>query len=152
MARDGQSRRDLQLQAEYKLQQHRQLPTYRASDGSLESNVATRPRHDNTLAPPLDAAPVNTVPGTQEIEANTSTAIAGLSIVDPDAASGSLHHHALGRTRHAYGVASVGGPRVGQRQRTVTLNGTLAQINTTLRAANKCDLSRRTRRLRHRTR
>src|SRR5262249_33719971 len=85
---------------------------------------------------PVNTAPVNTVLGTQEIDANTPTAIAGLSITDVDAASGTMTT-TLGVTHGTLSVASAGGAAVtGSGTATVTLSGTLAQINTTLHAAN----------------
>ena len=84
----------------------------------------------------VDDAPVNTVPGTQEVEANTSTAIAGISIADQDAGSGTMTT-TLSVAHGTLTVASAGGATVGgSGTGTVTLTGTLAAINATLAAAN----------------
>ena len=86
--------------------------------------------------PPVNLAPVNTVPGTQLIEANHSGAIAGLAIADVDAGSGSLTT-TLSVTHGMLTVAAVGGAGVtGSGSNTVTITGTLAEINATLGAAN----------------
>jgi hypothetical protein len=81
-------------------------------------------------------APVNTLPGgTQQIEANVATAIAGLSIADGDAGTGSLTT-TLSVDHGTLTVAAVGGAGVGgSGSATVTITGTLAQINATLAAA-----------------
>ena len=46
--------------------------TYKANDGTRDSNIATVSITVNVLAPPQNQAPVNTLPGTLEIEANTT--------------------------------------------------------------------------------
>jgi VCBS repeat-containing protein len=84
----------------------------------------------------VNDAPVNTVPGTQTIEANTSAAITGLSIADADAGSGTLTT-TLTVLHGTLVVTSAGGAAVaGSGTDSVTLTGTLAQINATLAAAN----------------
>ena len=83
----------------------------------------------------VNDAPVNALPATQEIEANTATAIAGLSVSDADAGAGTLTT-TLSVTNGTLTVASAGGAAVaGSGTATVTLTGTLAQINATLAAA-----------------
>ena len=110
--------------------------TYKASDGTRDSNVATVSVTVNVLAPPTNHAPVNTLPGTLEIEANTNTAIAGLSVSDPDAGAGTLTT-TLSVAHGTLTVASAGGAAVvGSGTAAVTLTGTLAAINATLGAAN----------------
>src|SRR5262245_33852419 len=80
----------------------------------------------------LAYAPVNFVPGTQTIEANTKKAIAGLSILDIDAGSSlltttlSVQHGAL--TFDVTGGATITGNGTG----TVTLSGTMTEINAAL--------------------
>jgi hypothetical protein len=80
----------------------------------------------------LAYAPVNFVPGTQAIEANTKKAIAGLSILDVDADSNlltttlSVLHGAL--TFDATGGATISGNGTA----TVTLSGTMTEINAAL--------------------
>jgi hypothetical protein len=78
----------------------------------------------------INDAPVNTVPGTQAIEANMATAISGLSIADADAAGGMLTTtlSVLHGTLAVTGAANV----TGSGSATVTLSGTLADINATL--------------------
>ena len=62
------------------------------------SPPATAPLQDiDTVAitvNPLDDAPVNTVPGAQSVNEDTTLAIAGVSVADPDV--GHAHHHADG--------------------------------------------------------
>ena len=83
----------------------------------------------------VNDAPVNVLPATQEIEANTATAIAGLSVSDADAGAGALTT-TLSVTNGTLTVASVGGAAVtGSGTATVMLTGTLAEINSTLTAA-----------------
>src|SRR5207249_5267646 len=53
--------------------------TYRASDGTFTSNLATVTIHVTTNQPP-----VNTVPGPQTILEDTTQAIGGISVSDPD--------------------------------------------------------------------
>ena len=83
----------------------------------------------------VNDAPVNTVPGTQHAVANVDHAIAGLAVSDVDAGSASLTT-TLTVDHGILVVASAGGALVsGSGTDTVTLNGTVAQINTTLAAA-----------------
>ena len=106
--------------------------TVSVNDGQDSSNNAILTVHVNSL----NDAPANVVPATQEIEANTSTAISGLAVTDPDAASGSMTT-TLSVQHGTLTVASAGGAAVsGSGTATVTLTGTLAAINTTLAAAN----------------
>jgi hypothetical protein len=86
--------------------------------------------------PPVNDAPVNTVPGAQEIEANTNAAIAGLSISDADSGSGTMTTM-LSVAHGLLTIAPLGGASVaGSGTASVTLNGTVAQINATLGANN----------------
>ena len=110
--------------------------TYKANDGTRDSNIATVSITVNVLAPPENQVPVNTLPGTLAIEANTSTAIAGLAISDPDAGAG-IMTTTLSVAHGTLTVASAGGAAVtGSGTTAVTLTGTLAAINTTLGAGN----------------
>src|SRR5262249_15641998 len=62
-------------------------------DGGTANGGVDLDQSPNTItvnATAVNDAPVNTVPGTQEIEANTSAAIAGLSVADVDAANGTI--------------------------------------------------------------
>jgi hypothetical protein len=109
--------------------------TWKANDGARDSNIAAVSLTINALAPPTNLAPVNTLPGTLEIEANTNTAIAGLSISDPDA--GGTMTTTLSVAHGTLTVVSAGGATIlGSGTTAVTLTGALAAINTTLGAAN----------------
>jgi VCBS repeat-containing protein len=89
-----------------------------------------------TASPPLDIAPVNTVPGAQSIEANTAAAITGLSIDDVDAGGGTMTT-TLSVAHGTLILAALGGASVaGSGTSSVTINGTLAQINATLGSSN----------------
>jgi hypothetical protein len=83
----------------------------------------------------VNDAPVNTVPGTLTFSANGDHAITGLSVSDVDATSltTTLHvDHGILTVGSAAGGATVGGSGTG----TVTLTGSVAQIDATLAAAN----------------
>jgi predicted extracellular nuclease/methionine-rich copper-binding protein CopC len=83
----------------------------------------------------VNNAPVNTVPATLGLDENASLAIAGLAIADPDAGSGTMTTK-LGVEHGTVTIAAVGGAAVtGSGSASVTLSGTLAQINATLSAA-----------------
>jgi VCBS repeat-containing protein len=104
--------------------------SYLVSDG-IAAPVANSATLDITA---VNTAPVNTVPGAQDIDANTAAAIAGLAISDVDAASGMMTT-TLSVASGTLTVSSAGGAAVtGSGTATVTLSGTLAQINTTLGA------------------
>ncbi|UCO97642.1 cadherin-like domain-containing protein [Metapseudomonas lalkuanensis] len=104
--------------------------TYTVSDGSL--TAAGSASLDIT---PVNDAPVNTLPGAQTTPAGTPKSISGLSIADVDAGSGNLTvtlqvAHGTLSAQSLAGGASV----IGLNTSTLTLSGTLAQINTTLAA------------------
>jgi hypothetical protein len=83
----------------------------------------------------VNDAPVNTVPGALTFSANGDHAITGLSVSDVDATSltTTLHvDHGILTVGSAAGGATVGGSGTG----TVTLTGSVAQIDATLAAAN----------------
>ena len=106
--------------------------TVSVNDGQDSSNNAITTVHINGV----NDGPTNAVPATQEIEANTSTAISGLSVTDPDSAGASITT-TLSVAHGTLTVASAGGAAVsGSGTGTVTLTGSLAAINTTLSAAN----------------
>ncbi|HVI91728.1 MAG TPA: DUF5801 repeats-in-toxin domain-containing protein [Dongiaceae bacterium] len=78
---------------------------------------------------PVNDAPVNTVPGAQTASAGTEKSITGLSISDVDAGSGPM----TVTLSVAHGVINVTGSGVTNNGTgTVTINGTLSQINTIL--------------------
>jgi Ca2+-binding RTX toxin-like protein len=84
----------------------------------------------------VNDTPVNTVPGPQTVTEDDDLIITGLAISDVDAASGTLTT-TLSVANGTLTVASAGGAAVsGSGTGTVTLTGTVAQINTTLAAAN----------------
>jgi hypothetical protein len=76
-------------------------------------------------------APVNTVPGTQSAVQDTDLAIAGLSVADQDAANGILTTM-LAVSHGSLTVATSQAALAGNGTGTVTLSGTLAQIDATL--------------------
>ena len=83
----------------------------------------------------LNDAPVNAVPGAQQVQAGTDLAIAGLSIADLDAGAATMTT-TLSVAHGTLTVASAGGAAVaGSGTDTVTLTGTLAAINATLAAS-----------------
>ena len=80
---------------------------------------------------PVNDAPVNTVPVAQSTNEDTSKAITGLSITDVDAAAGSM----TVTLAVLHGTLTVSGGSAAianSTTSTVTLTGTLAQINATL--------------------
>jgi Ca2+-binding RTX toxin-like protein len=85
----------------------------------------------------VNDAPVNTVPGAQSATEDTGKVIAGLSISDPDAGSGTMTTTLSVANGTLTVLTVVGGASVsGSGTASVTLTGTLAQINTTLAALN----------------
>ncbi|BAV47442.1 Integrins alpha chain [Mesorhizobium loti] len=77
-------------------------------------------------------APVNTVPGAQTAVEDTSHAINGLSINDPDAGTGILTT-TLSVSHGSLVVAAAAGATVsGSGSQSVTITGTVSQINATL--------------------
>jgi VCBS repeat-containing protein len=105
--------------------------SYLVTDG-IAAAVAASASLDIT---PVNDAPVNAVPGARQIEANAIVAIAGLAISDADAGSGILTT-TLSVAHGTLTIAAVGGAVVsGSGTGTVTINGTLAQIDATLGAA-----------------
>ncbi len=104
--------------------------SFKANDGALDSNVATESLTINAV----NDAPVNTVPGPLNAQNGLDAAIIGLAVSDVDAVSltTSLHvEHGM------LSVAAVGGATVvGSGTGTVTLSGSVAQINAALGAPN----------------
>jgi hypothetical protein len=86
--------------------------------------VNDAPTHASLPIPPL------------QIEANTATPIAGLSIADPDAGAGTLTT-TLSVTHGTLTAAAIGGAGVtGSGTDSITITGTVAQINTALGSGN----------------
>jgi hypothetical protein len=104
--------------------------SFKANDGALDSNVATESLTINAV----NDAPVNTVSGPLNAQNGLDAAIIGLAVSDVDAVSltTSLHvDHGM------LSVAAVGGATViGSGTGTVTLSGSVAQINAALGAPN----------------
>ena len=102
------------------------------SGGNFEALVTS-----DTAMLSVNNAPVNTVPGPQTVAEDTNLAITGLSISDVDAGSATNITTTLSVANGTLTVTSAGGAAVsGSGTGTVTLTGSIAQINTTLAAAN----------------
>ncbi|MDH4570050.1 tandem-95 repeat protein [Pseudomonas sp. BN414] len=104
--------------------------SYSVTDGSLSASGSA-----SLDLTPVNDAPVNTLPGPQTTPAGAPKSISGLSIADVDAASNNLTvtlqvAHGTLSAQSIVGGASIGGLNTS----TLTLNGTLAQINATLAA------------------
>jgi Ca2+-binding RTX toxin-like protein len=85
----------------------------------------------------VDDAPVNTVPSAQTVDEDTNLSVTGLSISDVDAGSASNMTTTLSVLHGTLTVLSASGATVtGSGTDSVTLTGTVAQINTTLAALN----------------
>src|SRR5262249_33045459 len=101
------------------------------SDGQLHSNTAVA----TVAVVSLDDAPVNTVPKTQDVEANHALAVSGLAIADPAAGAAAITT-SLSVAHGTLTVGALGGLGIaGSGTDTVTLTGSLAQINAALSAA-----------------
>ncbi|HEY6511973.1 MAG TPA: tandem-95 repeat protein [Burkholderiaceae bacterium] len=103
--------------------------TVSVTDGTSSSNLAT-----STIAVvAVNDAPVNTVPGAQTTNEDTSRAITGLSVADADVGSGTMTV-TLAVTNGTLTVAGGTATISNSGTNTVTLTGTQAQINATLAA------------------
>ncbi|MCG3188443.1 MAG: hypothetical protein LKCHEGNO_00433 [Burkholderiaceae bacterium] len=105
--------------------------TVSVTDGTSSSNIATSTI--NVIA--VNDAPVNTVPGAQSTSEDTSLVIGGLAISDVDAGSGAMSV-VLAVTNGTLAVSGGSATISGSGTSSVTLTGTMAQINATLSAAN----------------
>ena len=104
--------------------------SFKANDGALDSNVAT----ESLTISAVNDAPVNTVPNSLSVESSLDAAITGLAVSDVDAVSLTTSLHVEHGTLT---VAAVSGATVvGNGTGTVTLSGSVAQIDATLGAAN----------------
>ena len=102
--------------------------SFKANDGALDSNVATESLTINAV----NDAPVNTVPGPLDAQNGLDAAIIGLAVSDVDAVSLTTSLHVDHGT---LSVAAVGGAAVvGSGTGTVTLSGSVAQIDAALGA------------------
>ena len=120
--------------------------TVTVNDGEANSNSAI------TTVPVggVNDGPTNTVPVTQEIEANTATAIGGLSVTDPDSAGAAITT-TLSVTHGTLAVASAGGAAVsGSGTGSVTLTGSARGDQRHARGGKQRRLPGRARLLRHR--
>jgi Ca2+-binding RTX toxin-like protein/Mg-chelatase subunit ChlD len=109
----------------------------RDDGGTANGGVDTDPT-PNTITFNVSAVndgPVNTVPGAQSTNEDTPKPITGLSIADVDAGSGSMTV-TLSVTNGTLSVSGGTAAIAGSGTSTVTLTGTLAQINATLSAVN----------------
>src|SRR5690242_19151703 len=80
----------------------------------------------------VNSAPINYVPGTQIVQANTSEALDRFQIADFDAGSGTMTT-TLSVTHGALTIGALGSVGIaGNDTDTVTLTGTVDQINTAL--------------------
>ena len=85
----------------------------------------------------MNDAPINTAPGAQTVAEDTNLAVTGLSISDADAGSATNITTTLSVAHGTLTVSSAGGATVsGSGTDSVTLTGSVAQINTTLAAIN----------------
>jgi hypothetical protein len=110
-------------------------PTDRDITVQVANSGASNTAHATVHVVAVNDAPVNAVPGPQSVNEDTNLAIAGLAISDADAGAGTLST-TLSVAHGALTVASAGGAVVGgSGTNSVTLTGTLAQINTTLSAS-----------------
>ena len=103
--------------------------SYTISDGNGGSDTATV----FVNVTPVNDAPVNTVPGAQATTEDTARAITGLAISDVDAGASSTTV-TLGVTNGTLTVSGGTATIAGSGTGTVTLTGTVAQINATLGA------------------
>jgi VCBS repeat-containing protein len=104
--------------------------SFKANDGTLDSNAAT----ESLTVSAVNDAPVNTVPGPLSGEGGLDAVIAGLAVHDTDAVSLTTSLHVDHGT---LAVGSVGGATVsGSGTATITLAGSVAQIDATLGASN----------------
>ena len=102
------------------------------SGGNFEALVTS-----DTALLAVNDAPVNAFPGAQTVAEDTNLAITGLSISDADAGSASNITTTLSVAHGTLTVSSAGGAAVsGSGTGSVTLTGSIAQINTTLAAVN----------------
>jgi 6-phosphogluconolactonase (cycloisomerase 2 family) len=110
--------------------------TFTLVDGSGTANDGhdTGSFTQTVLVTAVNDAPVNTVPGAIRTSGDVDHAIAGLSVSDPDATSLTTTLHVDHGTLT---VAAIGGAAVGgSGTDTVTLTGSVAQIDAALSAAN----------------
>ncbi|HKX44861.1 MAG TPA: Ig-like domain-containing protein [Burkholderiaceae bacterium] len=98
------------------------------NDGSGNSNVAV----STISVTPTDDAPVNTVPGAQTTNEDTTQVIAGISVADIDSTSLNTTLSVGSGTLSV--LTGTGATITGNGSGSVTLSGTAAQINTAIAA------------------
>jgi VCBS repeat-containing protein len=110
--------------------------TYKANDGSADSNTVTV----NITVDPQNDAPVNTVPGAQTVNEDTSVVLSpSLSIADVDAAPSSVKvtlsalNGGITLGGGTAGLTFTAGDGTGDQ--TMTFTGTVSDINTALAAS-----------------
>jgi VCBS repeat-containing protein len=104
--------------------------SFKVSDGTLDSNAATA----SLTVSPVNDAPVNTVPGPLSVDGGLDAVIMGLAVHDTDAVSLTTSLHV---DHGVLAVGATGGATItGNGTATVTLVGSVAQIDAALGAAN----------------
>jgi hypothetical protein len=104
--------------------------TYTVASGGVTETATV-----NVTVNAVNDAPVNSVPSAQSVNEDSDLAIAGLAISDVDSSSGTLTT-TLSVAHGTLTVGPAGGATVtGSGTSSITLTGTVAQINTTLSAA-----------------
>ncbi|MEA2887182.1 MAG: large repetitive protein [Bradyrhizobium sp.] len=104
--------------------------SFKANDGTVDSNAAT----ENLTVGAVNDAPVNTVPGPLSVDSGLDAVIMNLAVHDIDAVSLTTSLHV---DHGVLAVGSAGGATVtGSGTATVTLIGSVAQIDAALGAAN----------------
>ncbi|UPK25389.1 VCBS domain-containing protein [Bradyrhizobium sp. 195] len=104
--------------------------SYQVDDGQTASH-ASNIVSSTVAVIPVNDAPVNTVPGAQTTNVNTTKAITGLSIFDADS-DGASETITLSVTNGTLTVSGGTAGISGSGTSTVTLTGTLSAINSTL--------------------
>ncbi|QCJ85430.1 beta strand repeat-containing protein [Bradyrhizobium sp. WBAH23] len=104
--------------------------SYQVDDGQTVSHASNIVTSTVTVIPVNDA-PVNTVPGAQTTNVNTTKAITGLSIFDADS-DGATETITLSVTDGTLTVSGGAAGISGSGTSTVTLTGTVSAINSTL--------------------
>ncbi|HEX8916817.1 MAG TPA: hypothetical protein VF796_30990, partial [Humisphaera sp.] len=113
-------------------------PTYTVTVRATDAGGQSIERPLTVAVVHVNRPPVNTVPAALTGYQNVPLVLAGISVADPDAAAGVLTV-TLGVTTGTVTVANVAGgvgTISGNGSATVTLSGTLAQLNATLAASN----------------
>ena len=99
--------------------------TYRANDGTNNSNVATATITVN----PVNDAPVNTVPASITVTEDVATALTGISVADVDSGASSLQMTFSVGSGTLAATAGGGVTVTGSGSGTVTLTGTATNLN-----------------------